>query len=148
MSKTIVKKTKKKDLQRADELMSAYAQMTRDKAEIMATVNEKLAPIIESMKEAEAELIAIGERNRDKFDQKKNLVFDEGYLHISDTTSIVPGKEFSMKKFMAKFPDYVDIKFKVAPLKKAFLDGDARKPFQKMDIDVKQTEVMQVKVAV
>ena len=144
---TITKTKTQKDLERGERLMKAYADLVKEKEAIMAKLNEKLGPVTESLKEAEKELIEIGKRNRKAFNENKNLVFDHGYIHIADKTTVLYGKEFSWKRFVAKFPDYVNLTPKIALLKKAFTDADARKPFEKMDIDLKQEEVFEVKVS-
>jgi len=146
MSRTITKSKKQTDLQRAAELMRVYAELEKEKADISQQFKETLDPITTSMKEAELELIEIGKRNRKEFDVNKNLVFDDGYLHISDTTSVEVGKNFSWKKFLTKFEDMVNTSFKIAPIKKAFMDGDQRAALLDQDIDLKLTEVYQVKV--
>jgi hypothetical protein len=141
---TVTKSKQQKDLQRAEQLMKAFKELQAEKEALEAKHKEKISPVLESLKEAEAELIDIGKRNRKAFDDKNNLVLDHGYIHIADKTTVIYGKEFSWKRFVSKFPDHINMSPKIALLKKAFTDADARKPFEKLDIDLKQEEVFQV----
>jgi hypothetical protein len=146
MPKTIEKTGVQKDLHRAEELMKAYAEFKKEKDSITEQFKESLDPISTSMKEAEKELIEIAKRNRKQFDVDKNLVLEHGYVHIADRTVVKPGENFSWTKFLKKFSDFVEFKFKVTPIKKAFLDGDQRPALVAQDIDLKVEEDFEVKV--
>lgn len=124
--------------------MKAYKELLEEKQALEAKHKEKISPLLENLAEAETELIEIGKRNRKAFDEKGNLVLDHGYIHIADKTTVIYGKDFSWKRFVARFPDHINMSPKIALLKKAFTDADARKPFEKLDIDLKQEEVFQV----
>jgi hypothetical protein len=147
MAKTTITKTaKQNDLKRAEKLMTVYAELHAEKEKMDAKHKAALETVVTSMKEAERELIEIGERNKKEFDDKDRLVLDDGYLLKSHSTSINPGKEFSWKKFFSKFPELCEFSFKVAPVKKLFMDADKRQALLDQDIDLKQNSKIVVKV--
>lgn len=147
MGKTITKSKPQNDIKRADQLMRSYAELKREKDSLTEQFNEGLAPTIASMKAAEIELIEIGKRNRKAFDEKGNLMFDDGYIHIAYVTAVQVGNAFSMTKFMKKFSEYVKIDFKIAPMTKAWFDGDERNALMEHDLELKKNEEYQVKVS-
>jgi hypothetical protein len=150
------KKEFEKDLKRAEELMNAFAEFKKEEAEIKAALeadvktfvdsaNEKLAPIMVSAKEAEKELIALGEKHKKKFINNK-LEFEDGYLLKSFETVVETGKEFNMSKFIKAFPDLVNTDWNIKGMKPLFLDADARKKLVKHDIDLKENDSIKVKL--
>lgn len=144
MGKTITKPAVRKDLTRAEELMRTYAQAQANKQALNATIKNELDAYSKTMKEAEAELLQIGERNRAEFDADKNLVFDDGYLHIADSTVVVTTRKFDMAEFHAAHPELIDINLKKGPIKKAFLDKDQRKELMGFGVQTDNEEIMEV----
>jgi hypothetical protein len=151
MSKVIAQTKKQKDIKRIEQLMKAWASLKKDKAEHDLTV----APIIASIKEAEAEMIELAKLYPDQF-KDKNWVFEDGYIHISDVTKVsVNEKKFSWSKFMNEFPQLVALKdfdhkefsknFKLKELKKLFTGGDTRKSLVKHTIELDFKEEYEVK---
>lgn len=147
MPKTIVKSDAQKDMQRAEELLKAFAEFQKEKKAIQEEMNERLSPISASMNAAEKELVEIGERHKKAFDKDRNLVFDNGYLHIRETSRVVTDdKVFNMKKFISKYPDFVKTSFNVSGIKKALLDGDQRSKIVAHGVDLKIDKDIEVKV--
>jgi len=152
MSKVITQTSKQKDMKRAEDLIKVWSDLLEEKNEMKL----KMAPIDESIKAAEEELIEIGKRNRKEFDKDKNWVFADGYIHIADATKVeVNSKKFSWAKFITEFPDLVALKdfghkdftknFKLKELKKLFIGGDTRKALAAHTIDIKTEDEYEVK---
>jgi len=123
---------------KAEQLMSTYAQLTENKEALLKTIENEIKAYDENMKSAEKELLAIGALHKDEFDGNGNLELGKGYLHIGNKTIIIIKRKFDLKVFGKKFPDMIDITkmFKVAPIKKAFLDSDLRKEISKLGLSV------------
>ncbi|MFD0997710.1 host-nuclease inhibitor Gam family protein [Ohtaekwangia kribbensis] len=150
------KKEFEKDLKLAEQLMTAYAEFSKEKEAIEAEkaekikpiteeYNEKLSPIMVSMKESETKLQEIGKKHKKKF-VKNKLELTDGYILLSLKTIAVTGKNFVLDKFVKNFPQFVDVKFNIKELSKAFTDGDERKKVASMDIDLKKEESFQIKI--
>jgi len=154
------KEAQLKDKQRAENLIKAYVALKEDHDKILSEYNtkatpiaeeyekklepirtlyqDKLSPINESIKTAEKELIEIGERQKKVFFTDGNWPLDNGYyLHIKSETDVKTGPGFSLSKFVKSFGKFIDVKFKIKELKKAFTDGDQRKKIMAQDIDLK-----------
>ena len=157
-----------KDKKRAEELVKAWAAMKEDHDSILKEYNEKatpladeyekklepirtvyqgkLSPINASMDEAKRELLEIGDRQKKKLFTDGNWHFEEGYyLHIKQETKVKTGPTFSLSKFVRKFGELVDIKFKIKELKKIFTDADERNKVMKFDLDLVQDETVELK---
>lgn len=124
--------------------MRAYAQSQANKKALMDTIKNELDAYAKNMKEAEAELLEIGARNRDEFDTDGNLVFDDGYLHIANSTVVITTRKFDLAEFYAAHPELVDVDLKKGAIKKAFIDKDQRKELMGFGVQTDNEEVMQV----
>jgi hypothetical protein len=143
-----IKKTEsQKDMARAEEVMRTYAQSLANKNALQATIKNELDSYIKNLKEAEAELLELGVILRDHFNVDGNLVLDHGYLHVANSTVVTMGKKFDLAAFAAEHPEMVDVKLKVAPIKKAFLDSDQRKELKAFAVDVTTEETIQIKIS-
>jgi hypothetical protein len=147
MSKTITKTTVQKDMHRAEELMRHYAQAQDNRKALLDTIKAELDAYNATMKQAEEELLAIGDRNRASFNEEGNLVFDHGYLHIAENAVIDLGRNFSLPVFANEYPEMVDVKLKLALVKKAFINEDERKNLTKLGVKLDTVQKMEVKVS-
>lgn len=149
--------TLKKDKKRAEQLLTAYAELKKDfdslrlkeaaeLAPIMETYAEAMNPIKESMKAAEEELSEIGLRNKKQFNEKNRWGFEVGYLLLSKKTIVKKLEGFEWKKFVGKWPQFVSMEFNIKPLKEAFTDGDTRPKVMKYNIDLDTKESIEVKI--
>lgn len=136
----------KKIMKQANDLMHKYALLNQSRRDLLDSIMDELKGYEKEMKETEAKLIEIGEKNRLLFDEKNNLHLDDGYLHIEESTVIVTSKKFTFAKFLDAHPEMVDYKLKVAPIKKAFLNEDLRKELKTLgvgtDTDTRVTVVL------
>ncbi|MBT1702928.1 hypothetical protein [Chryseosolibacter indicus] len=137
------------NLQYRDKLSPYKDEYEKNIAPIEKLFEGKLEPVQASLDAAQKELLEIGQRNRNTmFDVKGHWELDNGYyLHVKTETKVVTTPEFDLVKFMKKFAQYVDVKFKIAPLKKLFTNGDERKK-SKIDtygIDLKNEETIVLK---
>lgn len=123
--------------------MRTYAQSKQNKANLMATIANELKAYDENMKTAEAELIAIGEANKDAFTEG-NLDLEHGYLHIAEKAVVVQGRKFSWPDFLEQKADLVNLSFKTGELKKAFLDKEQRKELKALYVQIDTVQEMQV----
>lgn len=117
------------DLSTAEKLVKAYADLQKEKS-----------IIDQSMKEAKARLGKFAKKNKKQFDDSGNLHFPDGYLHFGEKTTVVTAEDFSLKKFVAKAPEFLNNSFKTGMLKQAFTDADARKRFEGLGVDLQQKE--------
>jgi len=131
---------------RAEEAMRVYVQSAANKKKLMDSIANEMKAYEENMKNAQTELVAIGEANKGAFDSKGNLDLGAGYLHLASETVIVEKRKFDMLEFAKSFPDFVKITKLVAPIKKAFLDRDQRKDVAAFGIDVDTVESVEVKI--
>jgi hypothetical protein len=168
LKKAAKKDQTEKDQKRASELILAYGKLVEDNNALKNELEEKVKPIkaiyddrLKSLKAsieaAEEELIEIGKRQRKTlFAVDGNWHFPNGYyLHVGSQTIPLfgekkneePGDDFNLSKFVRKFGDYVDMKFKIKELKKIFLNGDSkeRKQMVAMEFDLGLKEVIEVK---
>lgn len=134
----------KKVLKQANDLMHRYALLNESRKDLLDSIMEELKGYENEMKETEAKLIEIGEKNRLMFDDKKNLHLDDGYLHIEESTVVVTAKKFSFAEFLAVHPEMVDYKLKVAPIKKAVLNKDLSKELKKLGVGTDTQEKVKV----
>lgn len=167
----IKRKQLDKDKKRANDLSVVLAGLETDQREAMEEYQEKLRPareeferktesintlykgklstVQESIDAAKKELLEIGDRQRKTmFDIKGNWNFENGYyLHAKAETVVKTGDGFDLSKFVKKFVQYIDWKFKVAPLKKLLTNGDERKRIKidVYDIELSSKETLEVK---
>lgn len=160
-----------KDKKRANELVKVIADLEDEQSNLSLQMNDrlkpyrseyeknvvpieklfvgKLEPVKASLDAAQKELVEIGERQRSAmFDVKGHWELERGYyLHVKTETKVVTSNEFDLAKFVKKFAQFIDVKFKIAPLKKLFTNGDERKK-SKIDtygIDLKNEETIVLK---
>lgn len=141
---TITKTSPKKDLKLAEALMDKYALLAQSREDLLNTIMEELKGYEAGLKETQAELIEIGERNKESFNADGNLMFEKGYLHIANNTVILTKKKFDLAVFAQEKPDLIDITLKVSPIKKAFLDNDMRKELAALGVSVTTEQKVQV----
>lgn len=151
-----------KDKKRAQQLIKVYSDLATEREKVVEEVATAMKPFMDdfeaktkpvkelyedrlttlttSMEEAKKELLLIGNKKENKklFSTDGNWNFDNTlyYLHQKHETVTRLGKEFSLDKFIKRFGEYVDVKFKIADLKKAMTDGDLRPKFEKMHFDL------------
>lgn len=168
MSKTI-QKTKnqfEKDLAEARKLITAYAELQKEKATTEA-----------NMKAAKESLEKFATKYKKDFDNKRNFILNEdGYLHFGDESQIVIGGEFYLKdsgvftrkdedekltlaevlkinpdiKFswsvmLSKFPALLKWGINKTNLQKLLLNGDESKKVRNIDLDIELIEKFEVK---
>lgn len=133
-----------KDLKRAEELMTIYAQCFENKRALQASIANEMKAYDENMKAAEAELLEIGARNRAAFDEKGNLCFERGYLHIATNTVVEKTRKFDLTAFALQLPDLIDVKLKLAPIKKMWLDKSGQKELRQLGVQIDTQEEIQV----
>jgi hypothetical protein len=136
--------TTKKDLKRAEELMRIYAQCEANLKSLQATIANEIKAYRENMAEAQTELLAIGERNKEQFNEEANLVFEDGYLHIAAKAVVETTKKFSWADFMEQKSALVKIDFETAKVKKAWLDADQHNELIELGVQVNTNHEMQV----
>lgn len=122
---------------------------------VTAVFKDKTAALKASIESAENELVNIGGKADNKGKLINRALFtddnwhfedaDGHYLHIKSEAKVKTGPEFSLPKFIRKFGEYVDVKYKIAQLKKVFTDGDQRKKFMALDFDLKNEESVEIK---
>lgn len=134
----------KKVLKQAGDLMHKYALLNENRQDLLSSIMEELKGYEKEMKETEGKLIEIGEKNRALFNTDGNLVFDDGYLHVEQSTVIVTSKKFDFAKFLSAQPNMVEYKLRVSPIKKAFLDKDLRKELAALGVSTDTSEKVQV----
>lgn len=134
----------KKVLKHAGDLMHKYALLNQNRKDLLDSIMEELKGYEKELKETELKLIDIGEKNRLLFDADGNLVFDDGYLHVEQSTVIVTSKKFDLGTFLKARPDMVDVTLRVSPIKKAFLDKDLRKELTALGVGTDTTEKVKV----
>ncbi len=112
------KKTKKEptQLQLANRHMKKYIQASALKAQIT-----------EAQKQMKERILAFASENPDLYDKDNNLHLRGGYVHNGNKTIIKPCEGFSFSKFVADFPELVDNKFKVSPMKALLNSEEGRK---------------------
>ena len=133
-----------KDLKRAEALMTTYAQCLENKRALQASIANEMKAYDENMKAAEAELLEIGARNRAAFDEKGNLCFERGYLHIATNTVVEKTRKFDLTAFALQLPDLIDVKLKLAPIKKMWLDKSGQKELRQLGVQIDTQEEIQV----
>lgn len=135
----------KQDMARANELMRTYAQSLENKKALEAGIANEMNAYKENMQKAEKELLEIGERNRNLFEDD-NLRFDDGYLHVANNSVVETTKKFSMTDFLEQKGDLVKISFETAKIKKAWLDTDHHNELIALGVQVNTEKVLEVKV--
>lgn len=133
----------KAEHKKANELMCTFAQCKQNKADLMATIKNAMDAYDKNMKEAEEQLLKIGEENKADFIDG-NLQFEDGYLHIANNTVVVMGRKFNLADFMEQKADLVKWELKKGEIKKAFLDKDHRKELIALGVQMDSEETMQV----
>jgi hypothetical protein len=138
-------KTEQKALARGEELMTRYAELSIAWKKKADSIKEDLNKLSVEMDETEKELLAIGEAARPFF-VNDNLIFEDGYLHISSNSFVKLGKKFDLSTFQNAYPEMVDVQkaLKLSPIKKAFLDAGERKLIKAMGVEIDSKESMKV----
>jgi len=127
-------KPKLSPIQQAKAAMKAYIKYKQQK--------EKVA---KAQAQAAAQLQKFAEANRAKFDDDGNFKMPGGYLHFGAETVIQPCDGFNMSEFIKDFPELVDKKFKVGPMK-ALLNDEAGKErlLSRHCVEIKQEDVFKI----
>ncbi len=139
-------KMSKTALTKANDLMLRYKKCIEQKQALQASIADDLKAINEKMKEAEENLILIGQRHKLAFDAKGNFHLDDGYLHIAQTTVVETTKKFDPNEFIQAFPDLIELKLKTSLVKKEWLNKEGNKGLKEMGVRVDTADVMEVKV--
>ncbi len=141
-----MKTTTVSTVEEAKRAMEQYANHHRLSQATKARFANEMEKHAEQMKLLGAQLIEFGKANRDSFDEKENLELGDGYLHIEKNTVVLKSKKFDAKEFGKAFPECFDIDkaFKVAPLKKAFLDNGLRKELKSLGVSLDTQDDMKV----
>lgn len=134
----------KKDLKRAEQVMTALFNIKQNERRLLATIGEELKVYKENAKLAEEELLEIAKRNPQAFDADGNLVLEDGYIHEATNTVVNKTSKFDLAVFAAERPELIDVKLKVAPIKKLWLDKEAGKELRKLGIGVDTEKELQV----
>lgn len=138
-----------------DEWMKERIPYEEKLAEIKADYSLHLDPIKDKIEATRKQMLEIaGEKdkkgnlvNKELF-QDGNWMFEDAdgyYLHVKTETVPVFSLDFSLSKFIKKFSEYVNVKFKIAELKKIFTDGDQRAKFTALGFDLKNEESVEIK---
>lgn len=111
-------KSKKKltPKQLADQTMRSY---------IKATAAKQAAAEQQSF--AKKTLLAFAANNKNMAGEDGNIQLKGGYIHFGEETVIKPCEGFDMAKFIQDYPELIDKKFKVAPMKNVLKDDASRK---------------------
>lgn len=144
MSKTQVASKQKKDHARAEELMTRLATYEKKWTALTDTIKDELEEYRKVMDEAEAELIEIGGRNEDQFDQKGNWHFDEGYLHVQQSAVAVTNKKFDVLTFYKEKGALLDVKLRTGDIKKLWIDDASRKELQSLGVSLESKQSLKV----
>lgn len=142
--KTITKSTQMKDVQRGEQLMSTLVQILANKKALQDSIKNELDAYNKNAKEIEEELLQIGERNKDMFNTDGNLVFDDGYLHITNSAVVVTSKKFDVGIFHEAHPELIKVELKKGDIKKAFQDKALRKELISLGVQIDNEQGMQV----
>jgi hypothetical protein len=115
-------------------------------APYQTSANAKLEPLKEKRKKTTEDLKKLGEDYPELFEDD-NFKTDDSpyYLHIKRETVVKTGKLFDLAKFVKKFGEYVDVKYKIKELKKLFLDSKLRAPIEKMELTLDTEKEYEIK---
>ncbi len=114
----------------------------------------RLEPLEKRRKEIEQKLLKLGSKELKKLEANKPTLFVEDnwkfedsayYLHVSRETVADTGNDFELWKFIKRFSDYADVKFKIKELKKVFVDTKLAKPFLKIGFKLKTNTAVELK---
>lgn len=144
MKTKTVKSNPKKDLNRAAQLMRTLSQASENKKRLLEKIKNELDAYDKNIKEATAELVEIGTRNKKAFDEKGNLNFEQGYLHITNNVVVVTSKKFDLETFHEAHPELMNIELRKGDIRKAFQDKDFRKELISLGVQVDNEQGMQV----
>jgi glutamyl/glutaminyl-tRNA synthetase len=123
---------------------------------IQEDADKKIKPLANRREEIKAELLAIGNKELEKLNAKEASLFvddnwkfegSQTYLHVTRETTAEPDKDFELWKFVKKFGDYVEVKFKFKELKKIFVDTKLAKPFIAAGFKLKTVPSVEIKVS-
>jgi hypothetical protein len=145
MTKTTTRNAVQKDLQRAEELMTLYAETKRKHVALTDTIKDELHHYAETMEQAETELLEIGERNKALFDND-NLHLQDGYLHIAHNSVIETTQKFNWPDFLEQKGDLVKLDFEKAKMKKEWNNTDKHNELIALGVQVNTVATMQVKL--
>lgn len=101
--------------QLADQTMRSY---------IKATAAKQAAAEAQSF--AKKALIAFAAINKFMAGEDGNIQLKGGYIHFGEETVIKPCTGFDMARFIQDYPELVDKKFKVGPIKNVLKDEASR----------------------
>lgn len=130
--------------EKANLLMRTYVKCVEEKRRLQAMIAEQLKENETQLKQAEEGLLLLGERYKKAFDSKGNFELEEGYLHIANITVVEKTKKFDPNEFLSHFPDLIDLKLKVAEVKKQWLNKDGNKELKALGVRVDTIDQMQV----
>lgn len=123
-------KTKVSDIQRTEELLQLYAAQKQAKADAA-----------QKMKDIEAQVAAISERNPDWFEESLTQTFDNGKVKMVTDRKILPGKKFDMADFSAAYPGLVKTDFAKGATIQALTKG-----LVTADLSIEQTHNLKIEV--
>jgi hypothetical protein len=132
-----------KDLSRGEQLMKMLHATLTEKKVLSDSIKSAMERCTAKAKEAEMELLEIGERNKGIFTDG-NLTFTDGYLHIANSAVVVTGKKFDINVFHGEHPEMVEIKMKTGEIKKAFQDKALRKELISLGVQIDNEQSLQV----
>lgn len=138
-------KTKQTDIERAEALMTKFALMNQCRQDLLNSVMEEVKGYEKGIKEAQLELIVIGERNKQKF-VDNNLHLKDGYLHIANNAQVVTGRKFDLKTFAEARPDWIDVELKLKHIKAAWMDKEQNKELRGLGVTVDTEQSIEVKL--
>ncbi len=116
--------------------------------------DNKLKPLATRREEITKEVLALGGVELQKLNDKKASLFTDDnwkfedhdhYLHIKREAEVKTSNDFELWKFIKKHADYVKVQYKIAELKKIFVDTKLAKPFIKMGLSIKTVPSVELK---
>lgn len=137
-------KEQKKDMARAEVLMTDLFNVRENERALKNKIANELKAYQENGKSLEEELIEIANRNPNAFDMDGNLKLTDGYIHQATKTKVAGGKKFSLSDFLKARPLLIEWSFKVAAIKKLWLDKTAQKELKQLGVEVDTCTELQV----
>ena len=135
-------KKQKKDMARADVLMTDLFNVKENERKLTSTIANELKAYKEGAASLEKELLEIAKRNPEAFDDDGNWKLIDGYVHISTATKVKIAKKFELAKFLRLKPTLVNWSFKIAQLKKMWLNN--AKELKSLGVKLTTEEELQV----
>lgn len=134
----------KKDLKRAEELMTTLFNIRENESKLRAEIANELKAYQENAKQAEKELLEIAERNPQQFDADENWQLQDGYIHTSTQTVVNKNSKFDLATFNEQRPELLEVKLKVSPIKKMWLDKEGNKELRGLGIVLHTDKTLEV----